>query len=109
MTGFEHDKVGNIKDAIKKRGFIDCGTNEELFIALASLRDDTDINQLVEISLAFSSTLNFDNLLESIIYMSMAQMHVMGGEIFVRDFITNEYLTNYYSTVNNSFSFFSPT
>ena len=24
---------------------IDCGTNEELFIALASLRDDSDINQ----------------------------------------------------------------
>jgi hypothetical protein len=24
---------------------IDCGTNEELFIAIASLRDDTDINQ----------------------------------------------------------------
>jgi diguanylate cyclase (GGDEF)-like protein len=52
-----------------------------------------DLKQLVEIGLAFSSTLNFNNLLESIIYMSMAQMHVMGGEIFVRDFITNEYLT----------------
>lgn len=25
---------------------IDCGTNEELFIAIASLRDDTDNNQL---------------------------------------------------------------
>lgn len=25
--------------------FIDCGDNEELFIAIASLRDDTDINQ----------------------------------------------------------------
>jgi hypothetical protein len=24
---------------------IDCGTNEELFIAIASLRDDTDVNQ----------------------------------------------------------------
>ena len=24
---------------------IDCGTNEELFLALASLRDDTDVNQ----------------------------------------------------------------
>ena len=52
-----------------------------------------DLKQLVEIGLAFSSTLNFNNLLESIVYMSMAQMHVMGGEIFVRDFITNEYLT----------------
>jgi len=26
--------------------FIDCGTNEELFLAIASLRDDTDNNQL---------------------------------------------------------------
>lgn len=26
--------------------FIDCGTNEELFLAIASLRDDTDDNQL---------------------------------------------------------------
>ena len=25
--------------------YIDCGTNEELFIAIASLRDDTDVNQ----------------------------------------------------------------
>ena len=25
--------------------FIDCGTNEELFLAIASLRDDTDKNQ----------------------------------------------------------------
>lgn len=26
--------------------FIDCGTNEELFLAIAALRDDTDDNQL---------------------------------------------------------------
>ena len=25
--------------------YIDCGTNEELFIALAALRDDSDVNQ----------------------------------------------------------------
>ena len=25
--------------------FIDCGTNEELFLAIAALRDDSDINQ----------------------------------------------------------------
>lgn len=25
--------------------FVDCGTNEELFLALAALRDDSDINQ----------------------------------------------------------------
>ena len=26
---------------------IDCGTNEDLFFALAALRDDTDINQWI--------------------------------------------------------------
>ena len=26
-------------------GLIDCGTNEELFLAIAALRDDTDKNQ----------------------------------------------------------------
>lgn len=33
-------------DTVTKKGRIDCGTNEELFIALAALRDDTDNNQL---------------------------------------------------------------
>lgn len=33
----------NVKDTLKS--YIDCGTNEELFLALASLRDDTSINQ----------------------------------------------------------------
>ena len=27
------------------KGYIDCGTNEELFLALSALRDDTDRNQ----------------------------------------------------------------
>lgn len=36
----EASRPGNIKDAIKNRGVIDCGDNEELFIALAALRDD---------------------------------------------------------------------
>lgn len=30
---------------LKKYGSIDCGTNEELFLAIAALRDDTDENQ----------------------------------------------------------------
>ena len=30
---------------LKKYGSIDCGTNEELFLAIASLRDDTDKSQ----------------------------------------------------------------
>ena len=33
-------------DTITKKGRIDCGTNEELFLAIAALRDDTDKNQL---------------------------------------------------------------
>lgn len=41
----ESSRPGNIEDAIKNRGMINCGTNEELFLALAALRDDTDKNQ----------------------------------------------------------------
>jgi hypothetical protein len=41
----EASRPGNITDAIKNRGMIDCGTNEDLFFALAALRDDSDINQ----------------------------------------------------------------
>lgn len=37
----EAARPGDITDAIKNRGVIDCGTNEELFIALAAMRDDT--------------------------------------------------------------------
>lgn len=33
-------------DTVTKKGRIDCGTNEELFLAIAALRDDTDENQL---------------------------------------------------------------
>ena len=46
--GVSDDEVshhGEIKDAIKNRGMIDCGTNEELFLALAALRDDTNEHQ----------------------------------------------------------------
>ena len=30
---------------LENKEFIDCGDNEELFLAIAALRDDTDINQ----------------------------------------------------------------
>ena len=46
--GVSDDEVshhGEIKDAIKNGGMIDCGDNEKLFLALATLRDDTDVNQ----------------------------------------------------------------
>lgn len=36
----ETTRPGDITDAIKNRGMIDCGINEELFIALASMTDD---------------------------------------------------------------------
>lgn len=42
----ETTRPGDITDAIKNRGMIDCGTNEDLFFALAALRDDTDKWQL---------------------------------------------------------------
>ena len=48
--GVSDDEVshhGEIKDAIKNGGMIDCGENEDLFFALAALRDDTDINQWI--------------------------------------------------------------
>lgn len=48
--GVSDDEVshhGEIKDAIKNGGMIDCGDNEELFLSLAALRDDTDINQWI--------------------------------------------------------------
>lgn len=32
--------------SFEKYGSIDCGTNEELFLAIAALKDDTDNNQL---------------------------------------------------------------
>lgn len=38
------DEHGNAEMLIEK-GFIDCGTNEELFLAIAALRDDTDDSQ----------------------------------------------------------------
>ncbi|MCQ2576213.1 MAG: sensor domain-containing diguanylate cyclase [Treponema sp.] len=49
-----------------------------------------DLEQLLDIAKSFCSTLDFSNLLESIVYICMAQMHVLGAEIFVRDFISNE-------------------
>ena len=41
------DKLGTYisVDIENQPYYIDCGTNEELFLALAALRDDTDINQ----------------------------------------------------------------
>ena len=39
-----HDFEESI-DNLMLNGFIDCGTNEELFLSIAALRDDSDIHQ----------------------------------------------------------------
>ena len=41
--GFYHTNVVGYSEEIER--MIDCGTNEELFLALAALRDDTNENQ----------------------------------------------------------------
>ncbi len=51
-----------------------------------------DLEQLLDIAKSFCQNIDFTNLLESIVYVCMAQMHVLGTEIFVRDLITNEVL-----------------
>lgn len=52
-----------------------------------------DLEQLIDIAKSFCQNLDFSNLLESIVYICMAQMHTLGAEIFVRDLITNENFT----------------
>ena len=49
-----------------------------------------DLEQLLDIAKSFCQNLDFGNLLESIVYICMAQMHVLGAEIFVRDLFSNE-------------------
>ena len=41
--GFYHTSVVGYSEEIER--MIDCGVNEELFLALAALRDDSDANQ----------------------------------------------------------------
>lgn len=49
-----------------------------------------DFEQMIDIAKSFCSTLNFTNLLESIKYICMAQFHVLGAEIFIRDLISSD-------------------
>lgn len=49
-----------------------------------------DLEQLLDIAMSFCQNLDFDNLLESIVYICMAQLHTLGAQIFVRDLIKNE-------------------
>lgn len=64
--------------------------NDALDKALQYEKKIYDLEQLLDIAKSFCQNLDFDNLLESIVYICMAQMHVLGAEIFVRDLITNE-------------------
>ena len=52
-----------------------------------------DLEQMLDIAKPFCSTLNFKNLVESITYICMAQMHVLGAEIFVRDLVSSDSFT----------------
>lgn len=45
-------------------GRIDCGTNEDLFLALAALRDDTDNGQFFVFEERFVSRINPDVIIE---------------------------------------------
>lgn len=45
ITACEEIFIWNAAEDAVLTGFIDCGTNEELFLALASLQDDTDEGQ----------------------------------------------------------------
>jgi diguanylate cyclase (GGDEF)-like protein len=61
-----------------------------------------DLEQLLDIAKSFCQELDFNNLMESIVYICMAQMHTLGAEIFVRDLLLNEKLV--LETSKNLFS-----
>ncbi|MBR1640094.1 MAG: sensor domain-containing diguanylate cyclase [Treponema sp.] len=49
-----------------------------------------DLEQMLDIAKSFCQNLDFNNLLESIVYICMAQMHVLGAEIFVRNLMKDD-------------------
>ena len=67
---------GIIGDECGLEFYIDCGTNEELFIALAALRDDTDKNQWIideanEVAFSLGEALMIcdkDNMNDRVVY-----------------------------------------
>lgn len=58
-----------------------------------------DLEQMLEISRSFCSTLELKSLIESILYIAMAQMRVTGAGLFVIPSIDSDdyYLSDYYS------------
>ena len=51
-----------------------------------------DLEQLLDISKSFNSTLDISTLLESIVFSCMAQLHVANAGIFVLDFLNSDFL-----------------
>lgn len=51
-----------------------------------------DLEQLLDISKSFNSTLELSKLLESIVFSCMAQLHVANAGIFTVDFLNSDYL-----------------
>lgn len=51
-----------------------------------------DLEQMIDISRSFSSTLDSSTLLESIVFSCMAQLHVIDAGIFVLDFLMSDNL-----------------
>ena len=50
-----------------------------------------DLEQMLDISRSFSSTLEASKLLDSIVFSCMAQMHVIDAGIFVLDMLNSDY------------------
>ena len=79
--------MSKLKKGVEKKG---SSQTEVLEQTLQYEKKIYDLEQLLDIAKSFCQNLDFGNLLESIVYICMAQMHVLGAEIFVRDLITNE-------------------
>ena len=86
------DKINSQEDKQERKPFDLAKDKEILEQSTYYEKRIYDLEQLLDIAKSFCSTLDFSNLLESIVYICMAQMHVLGAEIFVRDPITNDVL-----------------
>lgn len=67
-------------DSVTNRGRIDCGINEQLFLALAALRDDSDKNQwFVDEKTGYVFFCPFDSIIESsnqfLCYIHLPSIH----------------------------------
>lgn len=89
MSGEGKNRLASLRKEHNKEQVIDTQFLEQ---TLFYERKIYDLEQLIDIAKSFCSTLDFKQLLENIVYICMAQMHVLGAEIFVRDFISDEKL-----------------